>query len=191
MWPHALVISAYLRQNVSVSDCRKLATNFEKVKKADELMLAVRAMLKEQVGDFLQIAGLVKAVGPMDMCICGMILSLKQKELLGLSLPLKWASFAAATGAPSAVAKASSRAPVMLELDEHGRVKNLVGLLATRGYELGSDVRRLADKTVGKIQEVKNDFVYILLNSGDIAGEPNDKILGNDWAVFKPKDDAQ
>ena len=79
----------------------------------------------------------------------------------------------------------------MLELDEHGRVKNLVGLLATRGYELGSDVRRLADKTVGKIQEVKNDFVYILLNSGDIAGEPNDKILGNDWAVFKPKDDAQ
>ena len=80
MWPHALVISAYLRQNVSVSDCRKLATNFEKVKKADELMLAVRAMLKEQVGDFLQIAGLVKAVGPMDMCICGMILSLKQKD---------------------------------------------------------------------------------------------------------------
>ena len=159
---HALVKSAYLRQNVSVSDCRKLATNFEKVKEADELMLAVRAMLKEQVGDYLQIAGLVKALGSMDMCICGMVLSLKQKdekqyrtvqavahdfclvaqELLGLSLPLKWASFAEATAAPCAVAKASSSAPVMLELDEHGRVKNPVGLLAARGYELGSDVRR-------------------------------------------------
>ena len=208
---HALVKSAYLRQNVSVSDCRKLATNFEKVKEADELMLAVRAMLKEQVGDYLQIAGLVMALGSMDMCICGMVLSLKQKdekqyrtvqavahdfclvaqELLGLSLPLKWESFAEATAAPCAVAKASSSAPVMLELDEHGRVKNPVGLLAARGYELGSDVRRRVDKTVGKIQEVKNDFVYIMLSSGDIAKEPIDKILGNEWVVFKPKDDAQ
>ena len=112
-------------------------------------------------------------------------------ELSGKRLPLKWASFAEATAAPAAAAKACSSAPVMLELDEHGGLKNAMGLLAARGYELGSDVRRRADKTVGKIQDVKDGFVYIQLSSGDVAKESIDKKLGNEWVVFKPKDEAQ
>ena len=208
---HSLVKSAYVRQNVSVTDCRKLAANFTRVKEADELMLAVRAMLKEEVGDYLQMATMVQALGSMDMCIISMLLGLKVKdeknyktvfgvahdftmvasELSGKRLPLKWASFAEATAAPAAAAKACSSAPVMLELDEHGGLKNAMGLLAARGYELGSDVRRRADKTVGKIQDVKDGFVYIQLSSGDVAKESIDKILGNEWVVFKPKDEAQ
>ncbi|CAE7432066.1 unnamed protein product [Symbiodinium sp. CCMP2592] len=207
---NGLVKSAYVRQNVSVGDCRKLAANFTKVKEADEIMLAVRAMLTEQLGEWKD-AGLVKALATMDMCMCSMVLGLKQKgekdyrtlqavahdfclvaqELTGRSLPLKWQGFAEATAAPAAAKASSSSAPVLLELDEHGAIKNPVGLLESRGYALGSNVRRRADKTTGKIQDVKGGLVYIQLDSGDVAKEPIDKILGNEWAVFTPKSEAE
>ncbi|CAE7216954.1 unnamed protein product [Symbiodinium sp. CCMP2592] len=207
---NGLVKSAYVRQNVSVGDCRKLAANFTKVKEADEVMLAVRAMLTEQLGEWKD-AGLVKALATMDMCMCGMVLGLKQKgekdyrtlqavahdfclvaqELTGRTLPLKWQGFAEATAAPAAAKASSSSAPVLLELDEHGAIKNPLGLLESRGYALGSNVRRRADKTTGKIQDVKGGLVYIQLDSGDVATESIDKILGNEWAVFTPKSEAE
>ncbi|CAE7739759.1 unnamed protein product [Symbiodinium sp. CCMP2592] len=59
------------------------------------------------------------------------------------------------------------------------------------GYALGRNVRRRADKTTGKIQDVKGGLVYIQLDSGDVAKESIDKILGNEWAVFTPKSEAE
>ena len=207
---NGLVKCAYVRQNVSVADCRKLAANFAKVKEADELMLAVRAMLKEQVGELTD-ASLVKALATMDMCMVSMVIGLKQKgekqygtlqavahdfclvaqELVGRTFPLKWQSFGEATTAPAVAKASSSNAPVLLELDEQGSIKNPEGLLASRGFALGCDVRRRADKTVGKIREVKNGFAYIDLSSGEVAKESIDKILANEWAVFTPKVGAE
>ncbi|CAE7466606.1 unnamed protein product [Symbiodinium sp. CCMP2592] len=180
---NGLVKSAYVRQNVSVGDCRKLAANFTKVKEADEIMLAVRAMLTEQLGEWKD-AGLVKALATMDMCMCSMVLGLKQKGEKDYRLRRGNSSTCSGKGIVAS-------APVLLELDEHGAIKNPVGLLESRGYALGSNVRRRADKTTGKIQDVKGGLVYIQLDSGDVAKESIDKILGNEWAVFTPKSEAE
>ena len=98
------------RECLAVSDCRKLGANFKKVKETDDLMLAVRVMLKNELGDFLQNATIVNVLGCMVMCICSMVLGLKDEkqygtmqavahdfcivaqEVVGKPLPRKWAS---------------------------------------------------------------------------------------------------
>ena len=105
-----LVKSAYLRENVSLSRIAANSVLTSRVKETDDLMLAVRVMLKNELGDFLQNATIVNVLGCMVMCICSMVLGLKDEkqygtmqavahdfcivaqEVVGKPLPRKWAS---------------------------------------------------------------------------------------------------
>ena len=113
---HGLLKQAYLRQNVSLSDVKKMTSKemFPKVEFANTIMTTVRTILTEQAGEACaKEPSIVQALGAMDMAITSHVLGIKPasdekryttveaiahdflcvaRHLTGLDLPLPWAA---------------------------------------------------------------------------------------------------
>ena len=214
---HAVMKLAYLRQCVSSGDAKKMFAkeNFDKVKHADALMTAVRALARDYAGkDLLNNPQIMQALGLHDMVMCALVLGIrlkdekKYKKVEGIShdfvillrnitqkptIPNPWDGHAEHHDQPGTAKSedATSSTQPMLELSEAGQVRDPAALLEARGFVDGCHVRRKQDKTVGVFVGVKDGKAYIQLECGSHAKVDLSDLLEGEWAIYTPKADAE
>ncbi|CAE7807949.1 unnamed protein product [Symbiodinium sp. CCMP2592] len=208
---HALMKQAYLRQNVTIADVKKMTSKelFPKVKEADNMILTVRGILRDGARDFMTDSRVVQALATMDMTIASHVLGIKvpdekkyktvqaighdfllvARNLTGVALPLPWESVSEQSepAATAATASQPSAAGVMLELAEDGSIKEPEKILASKGFAMGAHIRRKVDKIEGVLSEVKGQMVFVKMASGKTAKVDLSVILAGDWVVFVPR----
>ena len=209
---HGLLKQAYLRQNVNVADVKKMTSRdlFPKVKEADNMILAVRSILRDNgASEWLTDSRIIQALGTMDMAMTSHVLGIKQqdekkyktvqaighdflliaKHLTGAALPLPWESVSEQSAPAAAAASASEpSAGVMLELAEDGSIKEPEKMLASKGFGVGTHIRRKVDKIEGVLSEVKGQTVFVkMMASSKIAKVDLNIILAGDWVSFVPR----
>ncbi|CAE7296246.1 unnamed protein product [Symbiodinium sp. CCMP2592] len=208
---HALMKQAYLRQNVTIADVKKMTSKelFPKVKEADNMILTVRGILRDGARDFMTDSRVVQALATMDMTIASHVLGIKvpdekkyktvqaighdfllvARNLTGVALPLPWESVSEQSepAATAATASQPSAAGVMLELAEDGSIKEPEKILASKGFAMGAHIRRKVDKIEGVLSEVKGQMVFVKMASGKTAKVDLNVIMAGDWVVFVPR----
>ena len=147
---------------MNVADVKKMTSRdlFPKVKEADNMILAVRSILRDNgASEWLTDSRIIQALGTMDMAMTSHVLGIKQqdekkyktvqaighdflliaKHLTGAALPLPWESVSEQSAPAAAAASASEpSAGVMLELAEDGSIKEPEKMLASKGFGVGT-----------------------------------------------------
>ncbi|CAE7217968.1 unnamed protein product [Symbiodinium sp. CCMP2592] len=187
---HALMKQAYLRQNVTIADVKKMTSKelFPKVKEADNMILTVRGILRDGARDFMTDSRVVQALATMDMTIASHVLGIKvpdeKKYKTVQAISVSEQSEPAAT---AATASQPYAAGVMLELAEDGSIKEPEKILASKGFAMGAHIRRKVDKSEGVLSEVKGQMVFVKMASGKTAKVDLNVILAGDWVAFVPR----
>lgn len=211
---HGLLKQAYLRQNVSLSDVKKMTSKemFPKVDFANTIMTTVRTILTEKAGEaFAKEPSIVQALGAMDMAITSHVLGIKPasdekryttveaiahdflcvaRHLSGLDLPLPWAAMSEAAPEPAAGSSQGPEGAILMELKEDGSLKDPAEVLKSKGYKVGCHLRRRIDKIEGEIVLV-GKHAEVALSDGKTAKVSLDSLLAGEWAVFEPRADAE
>ncbi|CAE7271351.1 unnamed protein product [Symbiodinium sp. CCMP2592] len=173
------VLWAYLRQNVTIADVKKMTSKelFPKVKEADNMILTVRGILRDGARDFMTDSRVVQALATMDMTIASHVLGIKVPD------EKKYKTVQAIV----TIFCSWQETCVMLELAEDGSIKEPEKILASKGFAMGAHIRRKVDKIEGVLSEVKGQMVFVKMASGKTAKVDLNVILAGDWVVFVPR----